>query len=98
MKIQAYDGDEGPNAEIKYTMSERDASGGNTKDLPIAIDDHTGWIYTTKELDREDRAKFMFQVRLFCGSEKLRCHLMAIPTKVEAKIFNGGVITFLTFI
>ncbi|XP_044754021.1 protocadherin-like wing polarity protein stan isoform X2 [Coccinella septempunctata] len=62
VKIQAYDGDEGPNAEIRYTMSERDASGGNTKDLPIAIDDHTGWIYTTKELDREDRAKFMFQV------------------------------------
>ncbi|KAL3270161.1 hypothetical protein HHI36_009218 [Cryptolaemus montrouzieri] len=62
VKIQAYDGDEGPNAEIKYTMSERDASGGSTKDLPIAIDDHTGWIYTTKELDREDKPKFMFQV------------------------------------
>ncbi|KAG5887443.1 hypothetical protein JTB14_003294 [Gonioctena quinquepunctata] len=53
---------EGPNAEIKYTLSPRDAIGGSTEDLPLAVDAHSGWIYTTKDLDREHQPKFMFQV------------------------------------
>ncbi|XP_072387451.1 protocadherin-like wing polarity protein stan isoform X2 [Diabrotica undecimpunctata] len=62
VKVQAYDADEGPNAEIKYVISSRDATGGSTDDLPLAVDSHTGWIYTTKELDREHQPKYMFQV------------------------------------
>ncbi|XP_076265474.1 protocadherin-like wing polarity protein stan isoform X1 [Rhynchophorus ferrugineus] len=62
VKVQAYDADEGPNAEIKYTISPRDATGGSTDDLPLAVDSHSGWIYTTKELDREEQTKYMFQV------------------------------------
>ncbi|CAG9865104.1 unnamed protein product [Phyllotreta striolata] len=62
VKVQAYDADEGPNAEIKYTISSRDATGGSTDDLPLAVDSHSGWIYTTKELDREHQPKYMFQV------------------------------------
>lgn len=63
VKVQAYDGDEGDNANIVYTMAPRDAAGGSTEDFPIAVDSHTGWIYTTKELDREDQQKYLFQVR-----------------------------------
>lgn len=62
VKVQAYDADEGANAEIKYTIAPRDATGGSTEDLPLAVDSHSGWVYTTKDLDREREAKFMFQV------------------------------------
>lgn len=65
VRVQAYDADEGPNAEIKYTLSPRDATGGSTEDLPLAVDSHSGWIYTTKDLDREDQPKYMFQVSYF---------------------------------
>lgn len=62
VKVQAYDADEGPNADIKYTIAPRDSIGGSTEDFPLTVDSHTGWITTTKELDREDQSKFMFQV------------------------------------
>lgn len=62
VKVQAYDADEGPNADIKYTISPRDATGASTDEIPLAVDSHTGWIYTTKELDREELSKYMFQV------------------------------------
>ncbi|XP_049823743.1 protocadherin-like wing polarity protein stan isoform X2 [Aethina tumida] len=62
VKVQAYDADEGQNAEIKYSIAPRDATGGSTEDLPLSVDSHTGWIVTTKDLDREDQSKFMFQV------------------------------------
>lgn len=62
VKVQAYDADEGANAEIKYTIAPRDSTGGSTEDFPLTVDSHTGWITTTKELDREDQSKFMFQV------------------------------------
>ncbi|XP_018329600.1 protocadherin-like wing polarity protein stan [Agrilus planipennis] len=62
VKVQAYDADEGPNADIKYTISPRDAIGASTEDIPLAVDSHTGWIYTTREVDREEQSKYMFQV------------------------------------
>lgn len=62
VKVQAYDADEGSNAEIKYTISPRDATGASTDALPLSVDTQSGWIYTTKDLDREDQSKFMFQV------------------------------------
>ncbi|KRT79745.1 Cadherin, partial [Oryctes borbonicus] len=62
VKVQAYDADEGPNADIKYTIAPRIYGGGSTEDIPLTIDSHTGWIYTTKELDREETARYMFQV------------------------------------
>lgn len=62
VKVQAYDADEGPNADIKYTIAARDSIGASTEDLPLSVDSHTGWIYTTKELDREEQFKYMFQV------------------------------------
>lgn len=63
VKVQAYDADEGENANIKYMIAPRVYGGGSTEDIPLTIDSHTGWIYTTKELDREERAQYMFQVR-----------------------------------
>ncbi|XP_065173819.1 protocadherin-like wing polarity protein stan isoform X2 [Atheta coriaria] len=62
VKVQAYDADEGPNADIKYTIASQDAQGMSTEDIPLSVDSHTGWIYTTKELDREEHPKYSFQV------------------------------------
>lgn len=62
VKVQAYDADEGANADISYTIAARDATGSSTEEFPVAVDSHTGWIYTTKELDREEQSKYAFQV------------------------------------
>lgn len=55
VRVQAYDADDGLNSEISYSISSSD-------DLPLRIDDITGWIVTSRELDREDNANFNFQV------------------------------------
>jgi cadherin EGF LAG seven-pass G-type receptor 1 len=60
--VQAYDADEGQNAELTYSIGGRDWEGASTSDLPITVDNKTGWIYTVRELDRETHAKFQFQV------------------------------------
>ncbi|XP_037498235.1 protocadherin-like wing polarity protein stan isoform X1 [Rhipicephalus sanguineus] len=57
VRVQAYDADDGPNAEISYTLSSAEHA-----DLPMRIDDITGWIVTTRELDREESANYNFQV------------------------------------
>lgn len=62
VRVQAYDADEGPNADIKYSISARDSIGGSSDQLPVTVDSRTGWIYTTKELDRETQSKYMFHV------------------------------------
>ena len=54
--MQAYDSDEGANSEITYSIGER-------KDhFPLAVDPRTGWIHTTKPLDREEQHRYSFQV------------------------------------
>lgn len=61
--MQAYDADEGANAELTYSVDERDLEMlGGSEEFPLAIDPRTGWIYTTKQLDREEQSKFNFQV------------------------------------
>lgn len=56
VRVQAYDADEGSNAEINYSILDRKDS------LPLAVDSRTGWIHTVKALDREDTSRYTFQV------------------------------------
>lgn len=56
VRVQAYDADEGSNAEINYSILDRKDS------LPLAVDSRTGWIHTVKSLDREDTSRYTFQV------------------------------------
>lgn len=56
VRVQAYDADEGKNAEITYSISEREDS------FPLAVDPRTGWIQTIKILDREEQSRYSFQV------------------------------------
>ncbi|XP_017787025.1 PREDICTED: protocadherin-like wing polarity protein stan isoform X1 [Nicrophorus vespilloides] len=62
LKVQAFDNDDGLNANILYNIAPRDASGASTEDIPLTVDAHSGWIYTTKQLDREEQSKYMLQV------------------------------------
>lgn len=56
VRVQAYDPDEGPNSEITYNIMERDIN------FPLAVDPRTGWVHTTKPLDREEKHRYSFQV------------------------------------
>lgn len=56
VRVQAYDADEGSNAEINYSILDRKDS------LPLAVDPRTGWIHTVKSLDREEITRYTFQV------------------------------------
>lgn len=62
LQVQAYDADEGENAQLKYTIAERDSQGTPANDLPITVDESTGWIHTKRTLDREVNSKYQFQV------------------------------------
>lgn len=58
LRVQAYDADEGNNALIKYTIGARDFTGASTENFPITVNAETGWIYTTKQLDREQCSRY----------------------------------------
>ncbi|XP_012235255.2 protocadherin-like wing polarity protein stan [Linepithema humile] len=62
LKVQAYDADEGNNALVKYTIGPRDFTGASTENFPITVNTETGWIYTTKHLDRELCSRYQFTV------------------------------------
>lgn len=62
VRVQAYDADEGPNSDIRYSLAPRDSSGSPIGDIPLSVDPHSGWIVTTRDLDREEQNKYMFQV------------------------------------
>lgn len=62
VRVQAYDADEGENGALKYRIFPRDFDGAPTENLPITIDEKSGWVYTTHLLDRETNPKYQFQV------------------------------------
>lgn len=62
VRVQAYDADEGENAVLTYSIGSRDWKGANTDDMPVTVDEKSGWIHTTRLLDRETHNKFQFQV------------------------------------
>lgn len=59
VRVQAYDADEGPNAELNYALIDKEYNGN---DIPITIDTKTGWVYTSAQLDREIQSKYQLQV------------------------------------
>lgn len=56
LRVQAYDADDGPNSEIVYSIVPSEQL------LPFTVDSMSGWILTTRELDRETNAVYDFQV------------------------------------
>ncbi|KAG8198293.1 hypothetical protein JTE90_021547 [Oedothorax gibbosus] len=56
LRVQAYDADDGPNAEIIYSILPTE------QPIPFAVDRMSGWILTTHELDREISSFYDFEV------------------------------------
>ncbi|CAG2102625.1 unnamed protein product [Medioppia subpectinata] len=57
VRVQAYDADDGSNSAINYLIRN-----SNIVDMPIAIDNQTGWVFTTRELDWEESSLYEFIV------------------------------------
>lgn len=68
VRVQAYDADDGENAQLSYhiqrTSSATASSSENNEinSMPIDIDQSSGWIVTTRELDREEESLYEFTV------------------------------------
>ncbi|XP_054168820.1 protocadherin-like wing polarity protein stan [Oppia nitens] len=58
VRVQAYDADDGDNAMISYSI--RNA---NSPDMPISVDNQTGWLFTNRELDWEESSLYEFVVQ-----------------------------------
>ncbi|XP_059052501.1 protocadherin-like wing polarity protein stan [Achroia grisella] len=81
VRVQAYDADEGVNAELTYTLSDKEY-GGNS-DMPITIDPRSGWVYTSGPLDREVQAKYQLQVTATDGGTPPRSATAAVSVVVQ---------------
>ncbi|KAH7641931.1 protocadherin-like wing polarity protein stan isoform x3 [Dermatophagoides farinae] len=65
VRVQAYDADDGDNAQLSYHIqrSSSDENADRTAaSMPIDIDLSSGWIMTTRELDREEESLYEFTV------------------------------------
>ncbi|XP_013196318.2 protocadherin-like wing polarity protein stan [Amyelois transitella] len=81
VRVQAYDADEGVNAELTYTLTDKEY-GGNS-DLPITIDPRSGWVYTSTPLDREVQSKYQLQVTATDGGSPPRSATASVVVVVQ---------------
>ncbi|KAL4710435.1 hypothetical protein ACJJTC_008837 [Scirpophaga incertulas] len=81
VRVQAYDADEGVNAELTYTLTDKE-QGGNSE-LPIAIDARSGWVYTSGQLDRELQSKYQLQVTATDGGTPARSATASLSISVQ---------------
>ncbi|XP_064085068.1 protocadherin-like wing polarity protein stan isoform X1 [Macrobrachium nipponense] len=56
VRVQAFDSDAGDNSLLTYNIE-----GGGDK-LPVEVEESTGWVVTSKELDREENHHYTFTV------------------------------------
>ncbi|KAL0891925.1 hypothetical protein ABMA27_015170 [Loxostege sticticalis] len=80
VRVQAYDADEGVNAELTYTLTDKEYS---NNELPIAIDPRSGWVYTSGQLDRETQAKYQLQVTATDGGTPPRSATASVVVVVQ---------------
>ncbi|XP_037874856.1 protocadherin-like wing polarity protein stan [Bombyx mori] len=81
VRVQAYDADEGVNAELTYTMTDKDYTGN--VDLPITIDPRSGWVYTSGQLDRETQAKYQLLVTATDGGDPPRSATATVVVVIQ---------------
>ncbi|RVE52505.1 hypothetical protein evm_002899 [Chilo suppressalis] len=81
VRVQAYDADEGVNAELTYSLIDKEYNGNN--DLPITIDARSGWVYTSGQLDREVQAKYQLQVTATDGGTPPRSATASVVVVVQ---------------
>uniref|UniRef100_T1J403 Cadherin domain-containing protein n=1 Tax=Strigamia maritima TaxID=126957 RepID=T1J403_STRMM len=57
LNVTAEDADSGVNGQIRYTIANQDPDGGH-----FAIDEHTGVVYTMRDIDREFTPTFRLRI------------------------------------
>ncbi|XP_037087761.1 LOW QUALITY PROTEIN: protocadherin-like wing polarity protein stan, partial [Pollicipes pollicipes] len=57
VRVQAYDADDGNNAKIGYTLR-----GDDVETMPFGVEESTGWLRTTRPIDREEKHDYRFEV------------------------------------
>ena len=77
MRVQAYDQDAGKNAELVYTLVDAPDS------LPMKLDSQTGLLTTSRELDREEQARYSFKVVAADQGDPPRSATTAIEVTIE---------------
>ena len=92
MRVQAFDADSGSNSALLYTI--KDAP----RDLPFAIDRHSGILSTSRRLDREHQHRYNFKVEAKDQGEPPRSATATIEVNVrdvndnapifEPKVYN----------
>ncbi|OWR45133.1 cadherin [Danaus plexippus plexippus] len=91
VRVQAYDADEGVNADLTYTLTDKEYNGNN--DLPITIDPRSGWVYTSSHLDREVQSKYQLQVTATDGGSPSRSASASVVVVVQDVNDNDPVFT-----
>lgn len=81
VRVQAYDADEGSNAEITYSILDRKDT------MPLAVDPRTGWVHTVKQLDREDTSRYTFQVVATDGGVPPRSASSSVVITITGRFF-----------
>ncbi|XP_042226939.1 protocadherin-like wing polarity protein stan, partial [Homarus americanus] len=56
VRVQAFDNDAGDNSLLSYNIE------GGGENLPVEVEDSTGWILTRREIDREENHHYTFTV------------------------------------
>lgn len=79
LRVQAYDADDGPNAVVSYRIKDAYA----LSHMPLTVDNQTGWIVTTRELDWEEGNLFEFVVVAQDHGEPPRSSTASVIIRVQ---------------
>ena len=88
LQVTAFDPDQGLNSKIQYSLREP------SLDLPFDVDETTGWIHTTRSLDREVSGSYRFFIEASDqGSPKSRSAIATIQISVLDRNDNDPVMS-----
>jgi cadherin EGF LAG seven-pass G-type receptor 1 len=88
VRVQAYDADEGNNSAIHYTLGAREEGGGPSKDMPLTVHPDSGWVVTTRPLDREGQARYQFTVIATDSGEPRKSATASVVISIQASFLN----------
>lgn len=78
VRVQAYDADDGNNSLISYSIQ-----GNRYPNMPMTINKDTGWIVTTRVLDREENSMYDFTVLASDHGSPVRSATASVIIRVQ---------------
>ena len=86
VRVQAFDVDDGANAKVRYSLTGPDVAG-----MPIGVDENTGWLRTTRPIDREEKHLYRFQVVATDGGTPPRSASASVVITIQDQNDNDPV-------